>query len=113
MASTLVDAAFQKLNAAYAELSKDPNNVKTKTQLRAAAQELIASTLSPQEAATHFVWNSAVLPVYRAAADSGILSPWPKEVMSAQEIAKMTNVEERLVGEINSNFRIPFASNQC
>jgi hypothetical protein len=97
-----MDVAYQKLSDSYSELTKSPN-AKTKAELRAAAQALIASTLSPQESATHFVWNNAVHPVYKAAADSGILCPWPKEVMSAEEIAKRTNVEEKLVSELSIN----------
>lgn len=96
-----LDVIFQRLTESYKALSADPARAgpKEKAQLRSAALELIGATQAPHEAAIGFALQNAVHPCYRAAGDCGILAKWPKETMSAKELADMSGADERLVGE--------------
>jgi hypothetical protein len=95
-----LEEIFQRLTQSYELISKDPAKAspKTKAQLRIAALELIAATQAPHEAAIGFALQNAVHPCYRTAGDCGILSKWPKETMSAKELADLSGADYRLIG---------------
>ncbi|RDW57358.1 hypothetical protein BP5796_12808 [Coleophoma crateriformis] len=96
----VVGEAFQRVQAAYSSLSgsKDPASImKAKSQLSSLAMELARAAQAPHEAATAFSMHNAVHPCYRAAADCGILSQWPKETMTASELAEKTGADSRLI----------------
>jgi hypothetical protein len=96
---TEIDEIFGRLQDAYAAYSKDPNgNMKTKMQLRKSAEQLTAALQSPQEVGAVFAMSNAIHACYRAAGDCGILTTWAKESMSADELAKMTGADVRLIG---------------
>ncbi|KAF8851806.1 S-adenosyl-L-methionine-dependent methyltransferase [Acephala macrosclerotiorum] len=44
--------------------------------------------------------SNVVHPCYRAAADCGILTQWPKETMTAQELAQKTGADARLIARL-------------
>jgi hypothetical protein len=96
-----LDVIFQRLTESYQTLSADPAKAgpKEKAQLRSAALDLIAATQAPHEAAIGFALQNAVHPCYRAAGDCGILTKWPKETMSARDLAELSGADERLVGK--------------
>lgn len=96
-----VHEVFQRLQAAYSAFSnaQDPmSTMKAKAQLGATALELSRAVQAPHEAATAFAMHNAVHPCYRAAGDCGILTLWPKEAMSAGELAGKTGADARLIG---------------
>jgi Tfp pilus assembly protein PilE len=96
-----IDESFQRLQAAYAIFSSanDPiSTMKAKAQLSAIALELSRVVQGPHEAATAFAMHNAVHPCYRAAADCGILTLWPKETMTGDELAEKTGADSRLIG---------------
>ncbi|KAF2430074.1 S-adenosyl-L-methionine-dependent methyltransferase [Tothia fuscella] len=97
-----LDAIFARLTTAYNTLSADPKKAtpKDKAQLKSAALELISATQTPHENAFAFATQNSVYPCYRVAGDCGLLAKWPKEVMSAGELAELTGAEERLVVRI-------------
>lgn len=94
-----IDTVFQRLVDSYNAFSQAPNgSPKAKAQLQSAAKELIAATQAPYEAALAFAMQNAVFPCFIAAGDCGILSRWPKETMTAEELAEKTGAERRLIG---------------
>jgi hypothetical protein len=97
----LIGEAVRRLLDSYESLSKATNlmqNVQAKAQLRSIALELAAATQSPQQAGTAFAMGNAIHPCFRAAADCGIVAPWPKETMTSQELAEKTGADARLIG---------------
>jgi hypothetical protein len=96
-----IDEIFQRLQNAYTAYSKDPTgNMKAKALLRSTALELSTAVQAPHEVATAFAMSNAIFPCYRAAGECGILSIWPKETMSANELAEKTGADPRLIGEL-------------
>lgn len=84
----------------YTVYSEEPNgNKKARTQLRNIGLELSSALQSPQEAASIFAVSSAIHACYRAAGNCGILSTWPKEEMTAEDLAKKTGADVNLIGE--------------
>jgi hypothetical protein len=97
----VLDEVFQRLQAAYSTVvdSDDPLSVlRAKAQLSAVALELSRAVQLPHEAATLFAMHNAVHPCFRAAGDCGILSSWPKETMTASELANKTGADVVLIG---------------
>ncbi|EON66194.1 hypothetical protein W97_05587 [Coniosporium apollinis CBS 100218] len=96
-----IDTIFQRLVDSYNAFSQAPNgSPKAKAQLQSAAKELIAATQAPYEAALAFAMQNAVFPCFIAAGDCGILSQWPKETMTAKELAEKTGAERRLIARL-------------
>ncbi|CZR66309.1 uncharacterized protein PAC_16210 [Phialocephala subalpina] len=98
-----IDDVFRRLQGVYASLSsaKSPfEAMKSKALLRTTALELASSVQQPHEAATAFAMSNAVHPCYRAASDCGILTKWPKETMTAQELAARTGADARLIARL-------------
>jgi hypothetical protein len=104
---TELSEIFRRLQDAYAVYAKDPNgNMKAKMQLRNRALELSSALQSPQEAGSIFAMSNAVHACYRVAGDCGILTPWAKETMSAEELAEKTGADTRLIGLLKKILRI-------
>jgi hypothetical protein len=67
--------------------------------LLAAARALVASLEDPEEEAWRFLLQPNAHACLISAWQCGILSLWPKEAMTAKELAAQANADEKLVGE--------------
>src|SRR4051812_7477648 len=89
----------RRINELYQTVSQNGSiDAKAQAQLSSTARELIRSLQTPREAAQAFVWQNTVPPCWRSASDCGIAVPWPKETMTATELAELSGAEARLIG---------------
>jgi hypothetical protein len=101
-----VDDAFKRLHDSYISYSSAKNPMqlaKAKAQVRSTALELVSTIQTPEETAMAFATSNSVYSCYRAAGDCGILTPWPKETMTAQELADKTGADIILIGKLTTS----------
>jgi hypothetical protein len=92
-----LDTIFKRLTEAYNAVKSNEFDPRAKANLRNLARDLSVATQAPHEAAMGFVLSNAVHPSFLVAANLGILTEWPREFMTLQELAELTGGEQRLI----------------
>jgi hypothetical protein len=101
--STLVEqvnAAAQAYSSPISDSSLTFQSTATsRHSLLAAAKALVTSLEDPEEEAWRFLLQPCAHACLISAWQCGILDQWPKDVMTAKELAINVNADERLVGK--------------
>ena len=101
--STLVEqvnAAAQAYSSPISDASLTFQSTATSRHpLLAAAKALVTSLEDPEEEAWRFLLQPCAHACLISAWQCGILDQWPKDVMTAKELAVKANADERLVGK--------------
>jgi hypothetical protein len=101
--STLVEqvnAAVQAYSSPILDASLTFQSTATsRHSLLAAAKSLVTSLEDPEEEAWRFLLQPCAHACLTSAWQCGILNQWPKDVMTAKELAEKANADEKLVGE--------------
>jgi hypothetical protein len=90
--------------AAYSSPGEDASltfqsTATSRHSLLAAAKELVVSLEDPEEEAWRFLLQPCAHACLTSAWQCGVLDQWPKDVMTAKELAVKANADERLVGK--------------